>query len=61
MDNDDQVIIKGDIKIDSKSLITKFKTIVKECDVDHKALLNYSLAGVEKKSINIIKKLRFDR
>ncbi|ESQ86625.1 antiviral reverse transcriptase Drt3b [Asticcacaulis benevestitus] len=45
----------GSIYINSKSLITKFKTVVKECTVEYKDILNYSLAIVERKSDKILK------
>ncbi len=45
----------GSIYINSKSLITKFKTVVKECSVEYKDILNYSLAIVERKCDKILK------
>jgi hypothetical protein len=48
-------IKKGSINISSKQLITEFKTIVKECSVDYKDILNYSLSIVEKRCEKIIK------
>jgi len=46
---------KGSIYINSKSLITQFKTIIKECDVNYKDILNYSLTIVEGKCEKILK------
>ncbi len=48
-------IKKGSIHINSKHLITDFKTIVKECKVDYKDILNYSLSIIEKRCEKIIK------
>jgi len=45
---------QGEININSKLLITQFKIIIKECDVQYKDLLNWSLAIIEKKSKKII-------
>lgn len=47
---------RGSISIRSNSLITQFKTIIKECKVEYKDMLNYSLAIVEGNSEKIIKK-----
>jgi len=46
---------KGDIYIQSNSLIVAFKTIIKECNVEYKDMLNYTLSIVEKKCENILK------
>lgn len=46
---------KGQINVNSNALITKFKTIIKEYNVDYKDLLNYSLAIIERKSVKLIK------
>lgn len=51
----DPNIKKGSIHINSKHLITDFKTIVKECKVDYKDILNYSLSIIEKRCEKIIK------
>ncbi|MDD5407137.1 MAG: RNA-directed DNA polymerase, partial [Sulfurovaceae bacterium] len=49
----------GFIKIRSNSLITKFKTIIKECNVEYRDMLNYALSIVEGNSEKILKK--YDR
>jgi hypothetical protein len=46
---------KGKIKIRSNQLITHFKTIIKECNVDYKDILNYTLSIVENKSEDVFK------
>ncbi len=51
----DQTIIKGEININSKTLIIQFKTILKECEVEYKDILNYALAVVERKSDKILR------
>ncbi|MCY4395802.1 MAG: RNA-directed DNA polymerase [Rhodospirillaceae bacterium] len=43
----DEVVIKGRIFVNSKSLITDFKTIIWTCGVEYQDMLNYSLAIVE--------------
>lgn len=48
-------IRKGTININAKSLIIQFKTIIKECGIEYKDILNYSLAVVESKSDKILK------
>lgn len=45
---------KGKIKIRSNPLITQFKTIIKECNVDYKDMLNYTLSIIESKSESIL-------
>lgn len=47
---------KGSINISSKKLIVQFKTIIKECNVEYKDIMNYSLAIVARKSNNILRK-----
>lgn len=47
--------IKGSVHIRPNKLIERFKTIIKECDVSYKDMLNYSLAIVENKSDKILK------
>lgn len=54
--DDKNKIIKGSVYIRSDKLITQFKTIIKECSVSYKDMLNYSLATVENKSDRILKK-----
>jgi hypothetical protein len=51
-----KITFKGYININSRSLIVRFKTIIKECNVDYKDILNYSLAIVEGNSERILKK-----
>lgn len=46
---------KGSIYLNSKSLITQFKTIIRECDVEYKDMLNYSLSIVDSQCDKIIK------
>jgi hypothetical protein len=52
---DEKPIKKGSIHLNSKSLITQFKTIIKECNVEYKDMLNYSLSIVESQCDKIIK------
>lgn len=52
---DEKPIKKGSIYLNSKSLITQFKTIIKECNVEYKDMLNYSLSIVESQCDKIIK------
>ena len=47
---------KGTINIKSNSLITRFKTVIKECNVEYRDMLNYTLAIVEGNSEKILKK-----
>lgn len=56
-DNEDKKVEykKGSIRVNSNKLITRFKTIIKESKVEYKDLQNYSLAVVERKSVQIIK------
>ncbi|MGD0697050.1 MAG: antiviral reverse transcriptase Drt3b [Terriglobia bacterium] len=46
---------RGNIRVDSDDLITQFKTILKESEVDYKDTLNFTLAIVERMSARIIK------
>ena len=46
---------RGKIHINSKKLITQFKTIIKECNVEYKDVLNYSLSIVERRCDRIVK------
>ena len=52
---DGKPVRRGDIRIDSTSFITRFKTIVKECDVEYKSILNYSFAIIERRCERILK------
>lgn len=54
--NNENKIIKGSVHIKSDKLITQFKTIIKECNVSYKDILNYSLVIVKNKSKKILKK-----
>ncbi|MEC8067110.1 MAG: antiviral reverse transcriptase Drt3b [Pseudomonadota bacterium] len=55
-DDGENKIIKGSVHIKSDKLITQFKTIIKECNVSYKDMLNYSLATVENKCDRMLKK-----
>jgi hypothetical protein len=46
---------KGSIHVSSNRLITKFKTIIKETEVEYKDVLNYTLAVVEQKTYRILR------
>ncbi len=48
-------IYKGSIYIKVKNFITEFKTIIKECNVEYKDMLNYSFSIVERKCRAIMK------
>lgn len=48
----------GSIWVDARSLIVRYKCIVKECGVSYRDLLNYTLAVVEAKIETIFKKYR---
>lgn len=53
---------KGIIKIRANPLITEFKTIIKECSVEYRDILNYALSIIEKNSESILKNyLRSDK
>ena len=45
------------ISLMSNNVITKFKMIVKETNIEYKDILNYSIATIEKRFLKIIKKL----
>ena len=45
---------KGSIYVKSKQLIIDFKTIIKDCQVEYKDTLNYSLSIIERKCQQII-------
>lgn len=45
---------KGSIYINSNKLITKFKMVIKESNVEYKDMQNYTLSVVERKSCKII-------
>ena len=55
-DNQDVQVKKGSIHINSSTFITQFKTIIKECRVEYKDILNYSFSIIEKQCHKIIKK-----
>lgn len=46
---------RGDIYINSTALITQFKTVIKECNVEYKDVLNYSFGIVERRCDRILK------
>ena len=48
-DDSGDELIKGSVYVNTNSLITSFKTIIKTCDVEYKDMLNYTLAIVERK------------
>ncbi len=48
-DEESNKIYKGAIYINTKKLIIEFKTIIKECNVQYKDMLNYSFSIVERK------------
>lgn len=52
--NDDDIL--KSIYFSSNNVITRFKTIVKETNVDYKDIMNYSLAVLENKTGKLIKK-----
>ena len=45
------------ISLKSNDVITKFKMIVKETNIEYKDILNYSIATIEKRFLKIIQKL----
>lgn len=53
-DKTEKTIYTGSIYINTEQLITSFKTIIKECNVEYKDLLNYGLATIESKSKKIL-------
>jgi len=54
-DENGDIVTKGSIYINTNRLITQFKTIIKECDVEYKDMLNYALATTENKCDKILK------
>lgn len=52
-----EIIIKkeGSIFVNSKKIITRFKTIIYELDIDYKDILNYTFPIIERKLISCIK------
>ena len=53
--NDDKKLQKGSIFVNSNSLITEFKTIIKKCGVTYMDTLNYTLSIVEHQCENVFK------
>ncbi len=51
--SDSETLTKGSIHINPQKLITNFKIIIKECDVEYKNILNYTLSTIETKSKKI--------
>lgn len=45
------------VSLNSKDVITKFKIIIKETNIEYKDILNYSIATIEKRYLKIISKL----
>ncbi|QFR49379.1 RNA-directed DNA polymerase [Sulfurimonas lithotrophica] len=45
------------VSLNSKDVITKFKMIIKETNIEYKDILNYSIATIEKRYLKIISKL----
>ncbi len=56
LQEDAPIMKKGSIKVDSRSLITKFKTIIKESGVHYRDTLLYALSIVERRSVQVIKR-----
>jgi hypothetical protein len=54
-EDNDKKQYTGYIKIYSNSLITKFKIIIKECNVEYRDILNYSLSIIESQAKKILK------
>jgi hypothetical protein len=52
--NTEDIKLKGSIYLRSSPLIVAFKTIIKECDVSYKDMLNYTLSIVERKCKKIL-------
>lgn len=46
--------VKGSVFVNSNTLITSFKTIIKTCAVEYKDMLNYTLSIVERKSRSLV-------
>ncbi len=53
-DAENNKIYKGSIYVKTKNFITEFKTIIKECNVEYKDMLNYSFSTVERKCQTIM-------
>jgi len=54
VDGGEEKKTRGSIELDSKALIIQFKTIIKECGVSYRELLNYTLAVLEAKVEKIL-------
>ena len=54
-DNDDKKLQKGSIFVNSNSLITEFKAILKKCGVTYMDILNYTLSIVEHQCEKVFK------
>ena len=50
-----ELATKGSIYVNSSALITRFKTIIKTCNVQYQDMLNYTLSIVERKCEGILK------
>lgn len=51
----------SDIYFSSNKVITRFKSIVKETDVEYKDIMNYSLAALDKKTAKLINKFKKEK
>lgn len=50
----EETIVKSTIYFSSNNVITRFKSIVKETNVDYKDIMNYSLAVLDKRTATLI-------
>lgn len=48
-------IVEGTLKVESKPLITAYKTILAESGADYKSVINYTLTIIERKVVKIFK------
>lgn len=49
-----EVLEKAKLKVDSRSLIVEFKSVLKSVDVEYKDVMNYSLAVVNRKTNDVL-------
>ncbi|MBI47046.1 MAG: ABC transporter ATP-binding protein [Marinobacter sp.] len=54
-DESGKKIVKGSIKVESKPLITAYKTILSESGADYKSVINYTLTIIENKIVKIFR------
>ena len=52
---------KWTLHLKSQNIITKFKIIIKENGIDYKDVLNYSIAVIEKRFLNIVNKFEIEK